>query len=481
MAPTPDLVITIDPGEVGSETVRTVVLPWSGQSTPLRIPAGVTDGTVLHLPGMGPAEVPGGPPRDAYVQIRVGSAAGTGPTPAAEPGTAPLPPGAAGAPFGTPPGAAAPTVQFGTTPPTTPFSAPPMSGSPYGATGQPGPHGAAQPGIAPGAYSAPPSSPGGRGKILVLVGAAVAVVLLAVVAIPVLYFANRDPDRTPTAGGPSGSTPSPSVTPISPQEYQQLLAEIDKSVGEAFTRLGAAKNPKAVRQAADALETAIESQRQTLAEVVPPPTVADAHEALLDGLEGLGRSAADTESAAGSGEVCLGSAAVARLSRDDAAEDLRSATQVLATADPAQAYQVGSFVPKKTADTNRRLSNGKYLKRTRGGAGQLKIENGGSDAVINVVLGNSKTPAISVYVRGKGKFTVSGVRDGTYRIYMTSGKDWDPKAKAFARDCSFQRFEDTFQFRTTSTQYTIWTITLTPVVGGNARTSDVDPSTFPGS
>jgi hypothetical protein len=117
----------------------------------------------------------------------------------------------------------------------------------------------------------------------------------------------------------------------------------------------------------------------------------------------------------------------------------------------------------------------------RSGQGQLKIENGGSsDAVINLVLGSAKTPTVSVYVRAKGKHTVSSIKDGTYRIYMTGGKDWDGRAKAFSRNCNFQRFEDTFKFTTTSSQYTIWTITLTPVAGGNARTSEVDPNSFPG-
>ncbi|MEO3745864.1 hypothetical protein [Plantactinospora sp. B5E13] len=327
-----------------------------------------------------------------------------------------------------------------------------------------------------------PSGGSGRGKILAIVGGAVAVVLLVVLAVPVLLWLNRDSgDPKNTAGsGPAGGA-SPSAAPMSPPEYQALLASVDKSVGDAFGKLGGAKNPKAVGSAVDGIESAIEQQIEALSRVVPPPNVATAHADLLSGLEGLSDSLAETGSAAGAGEVCLGYSALARLSREAAAEDVRAAQQALATADPAQAYQVGKFVPKKTSDTNRRLSNGKFLKRNRSGLGELKIENGGStDAVINVVRNGSKSAAISVYVRAKGKITVGGVRDGTYRIYMTGGKDWDGKAKAFGRDCNFQRFEDSFKFSTTSSQYTIWTITLTPTAGGNARTSDVDPGDFPG-
>jgi len=489
MAPNPDLIINIDPAEAGSETIRTLVLPWSGQSVPVRIPPGMTDGAMLRLPGIGPATAPGGPARDAYVQVRIvpgaaGSASPTAPLGAVSPASAP--PGAV-QPTSAPPTSAPPTAPLGavppaSAPPTVPFGAvPPNSvppGAPYGAAG--------------GAY--PPVTPqakgSGKGKILAVVGGAVAVVLLAILAVPVLLWASRDSvGGTPSnrAGGSTAdaspsptASPSPSATPISPPEYQALLAEVDKSVGDAFKKLGKAKNPKAVGAAVDDIESAVERQIRTLSAVTPPANVASAHADLLRGLEDLADSLAETGSAAGAGEVCVGSSALARLSRESSAEEVRAARQALATADPAQPYQVGDFIPKKTSDTNRRLSNGKFLKRTKSGLGQLKIENGGrNDAVINVVRSGSKSPMVSVYVRAKSKFTVTGVRDGVYQIYMTGGKDWDDSAKAFSRDCSFQRFEDSFRFTTTSTQYTIWTITLTPVVGGNARTSDVDPGSFP--
>ncbi|GIG98486.1 hypothetical protein [Plantactinospora mayteni] len=529
--------IDLDPSEVGSEVVKTVVLPWSGQSIPLRIPAGLGDGTVLRLPGIGPATVPGGPPRDAYVQIRIVPGGGgtvpasfgaapfgaPGPVPpvTSAPPTTPFgapPPVSAPptAPYGTPPVSAPPTSPFGapppvSAPPTTPFGAgPPVSGAPAAPFGTPpvsappttpfgapppvsgpptAPFGAGPPGPpyggSPqfGAFPPQPPAKSGRGKIIAIVGGAVAVVLLVALAVPLLIWAgNRGSDGSPsnrTSG--QGGEPSPSAAPITAQEYQALLAEVDKAVTPGFTQLGAAKNPKAVGTAAGTIGRALDQQITALSDVVPPQNAAAAHADLLRGLEGMVDSITETGSAAGAGEVCLGSSALARLSRDPAAEDVRTAQQALAAADPAQPYQVGQFVPKKTADGNRRLGNGVYIKRVRSGQGQLKIENGGSsDAVINLVLGNSKTPTVSVYVRAKGKHTVSSIKDGTYRIYMTGGKDWDARAKAFSRNCNFQRFEDTFKFTTTSSQYTIWTITLTPVAGGNAQTSEVDPNAFPG-
>jgi hypothetical protein len=45
-------------------------------------------------------------------------------------------------------------------------------------------------------------------------------------------------------------------------------------------------------------------------------------------------------------------------------------------------------------------------------------------------------------------------------------------------DCAFSKFDDTFLFRA-SPLIDTWEITMTPVAGGNASTSDVDPNAFP--
>lgn len=329
----------------------------------------------------------------------------------------------------------------------------------------------------------PPPEPAQRRTLRV--GALAAIVaLLACCGLPSAFFlADDDHDGKPvttTDGSPSTTpsvTPSPSIPPYTPQQYQALLAETDKVLRAGFDKLAAAKNPTAVNDAAAELATLAGSRSRALNDVVPPPTVAIAHAELVTALDGFAATMIDTGSAARAGRVCLGPAAVTRVSRELAVARLRSAAQALATADPAQAYQVGSFIPKVAKDANRRKGNGSYIKRTQGGLGQLKIENGGTDSVISIVRG--KTTVTRVYVRSKGTFTVRGVRDGTYRIFWTSGKDWDDRLKAFSRDCSFERFDDSLKFTTTSRTYTIWTISLRPVYGGNARTSEVDPGEFP--
>ncbi|MEU4565289.1 hypothetical protein [Micromonospora sp. NPDC023956] len=423
MEPEAHLTIELEPGEAGVDTVKNVVLPWSGRTATVRVPAGATDGSLLRLPGLGPPGADGAP-QEAYVRIRVIPLA-------PQPGSPPP----AGPPPGHPPG-------------------PPQYGPPM-----------------------PAPAPPARRRTVLVAAAAVVVAVLVCGGLPLAFFLTGDDgDRPPTTGGRSAApsvASSPSVAPMTPDQYQTTLTSTDQALLTGFRTLAAAKGPTAVAAATSTLATTAAEQRRALDALVPPASVATAHGTFIEALDGLATALTATPS----GQACLGPAAVARISRETAADQLRAAAQALATADQTRAYRVGSFVPKETRDGNRRLSNGSYVKRTKGGLGQLKIENGGADAVIGIVRG--KTAVTRVYVRGKSTFTVRGVRDGTYQIFMASGKDWDARSKAFSRDCDFEKFDDPLTFRTTSRTYTSWSLSLTPVVGGNASTSTVDPDDFP--
>lgn len=126
-----------------------------------------------------------------------------------------------------------------------------------------------------------------------------------------------------------------------------------------------------------------------------------------------------------------------------------------------------------------RPANGKILyDRISGGQGALKVKNGTTrDAVVTLVRGRSK--AISVFVRARSTATVDDVRDGTYRIYYTSGYRFSTSKGKFGRSAVYRRFDRLLSFTTTTTQSTIWTLTLNVVRGGNASTSGVNPKDFP--
>jgi hypothetical protein len=103
---------------------------------------------------------------------------------------------------------------------------------------------------------------------------------------------------------------------------------------------------------------------------------------------------------------------------------------------------------------------------------------GGGDTTISLVPENSKDPLLTVYLRSADKVTVKGIRYGTYQLYTASGQDWDAAKKGFTRGCSFNRFNDKFDFGTSTPG---WEVKLTESAAGNASTSDVDPGAFPGN
>jgi hypothetical protein len=127
----------------------------------------------------------------------------------------------------------------------------------------------------------------------------------------------------------------------------------------------------------------------------------------------------------------------------------------------------------------RRLENGTLINKPSGGAGKLAINNGGSlDAAVFLAKGG-KTK-VAVYVRKISSFTVDRIPDGRYEIYVVSGSDWDSAAKKFTRSASRFVFDDPAFFETSAEEgSTTYSISITPVAGGNANTHQVDEGSFP--
>ncbi|MEU6727660.1 hypothetical protein ABZ917_28485 [Nonomuraea wenchangensis] len=132
-----------------------------------------------------------------------------------------------------------------------------------------------------------------------------------------------------------------------------------------------------------------------------------------------------------------------------------------------------------TATAAARPRNGAILfDRISGGRGVLKIKNGlRTDGVVILVRG--KTKAISIYVRAKSTASIKDVRDGTYRLYFTTGYAYSKSRHRFTRAATYQRFNDRLRYYTTATASRIYTLTLHPVRGGNAGTRHVNPKDFP--
>ena len=424
--------IEIEAAEAATGATKVVWTPQFGQIT-VQVPPGAVDGVVTWAQG------PAGP---IAVTVRVRHSPEQPPW-----GAAPQQPGYA-APAGYP-------------------GQPGYSGQP----GQPGyPAYPGQPG-----YPAPPPGPKpARKGVLIGVGSLVGAVLLAGCCIGGRLIANSDDDKG--VAKPAGtSTGAVKAGPITPVEYSQLLVTADAAIKTDFAKLNTT-NPTSLKLAAPTAADTMRSQAEKLLAVTPPATAAAANSDLADELKAWADS---VEESAGAKSACPAAPGpYPELLRSQFASDIRIAAKDLASADPS--FKFGSFLPAAPKEQKRRLGNGTYIKKpTSRGLGHLEIQNGAGDTTISLVPTSGKKPTLTVYVRSKGKFTATGVKDGTYRVYAATGEDWNAGKKGFTRDCGFTKFDSTFKFTTTSTSSTVWQIKLTPVENGNASTSTVDPDSFP--
>jgi hypothetical protein len=111
------------------------------------------------------------------------------------------------------------------------------------------------------------------------------------------------------------------------------------------------------------------------------------------------------------------------------------------------------------------------------GQSELTIENGsGYDALVKLVYSNHSV--YTVYIRQNDTYSIKNITDGTYTVLFAFGTNWDKINSVFLKDQSFSKFDDTFDFTTTTTRYSHYTITLNPVLGGTASTSSVNSSQF---
>ena len=127
--------------------------------------------------------------------------------------------------------------------------------------------------------------------------------------------------------------------------------------------------------------------------------------------------------------------------------------------------------------------NGTILDDQRGDTadflGELEVENGTADDGLVVITQIDGSAVIAFYVRAESSFTLTGIPDGDYWVYIASGQGWDETTHQMASVVDYERFEDTFPFETDASSYTIWSITLHPVPEGQADTEPVDPADFP--
>ena len=287
--------------------------------------------------------------------------------------------------------------------------------------------------------------------------------------------------RSAREGGsaaPASSASNNGASTLTNLQYSDLLAEADSAIGTDFRRLETS-DPRTLATVGSQTAQTLYLQVGRLRAARPPAAATAVHAQLTAALAGLG----DMIQRIGTDDSELSCPAAAQapyasLLLSAWAGRVRTESSALARIDPAFAF--GKFLPPAPAVPVSRPATGTFITPpSRRGSGELKIRNGGGDTTVSLVpVGGGTTPLFTVYVRGKTNYTVQGVAAGTYRIYYATGANFDPHRKGFLNDCAFNRFDDKFPFRAAPAIST-WEITMTPVAGGNASTSEVDPGAFP--
>jgi hypothetical protein len=130
--------------------------------------------------------------------------------------------------------------------------------------------------------------------------------------------------------------------------------------------------------------------------------------------------------------------------------------------------------------------DGCFGKGVYSGNAKLTIKNGGSsDAIICLYSTAYGRTIRNEYVRKNSSFTMSNIAQGSYKIRVFYGNDWNPSLinscgtkGNFESDVQFSEFDGTEYFEDSHRGYTNATITLYAVPGGNASSSAIDQSTF---
>lgn len=152
-----------------------------------------------------------------------------------------------------------------------------------------------------------------------------------------------------------------------------------------------------------------------------------------------------------------------------------SDTPVVQTKDP----KIYISLPNGTV-----LSKNSYYLR---GLGQLKIDNGTNlDAIAKLVNIATNKSIFTVYIKANSTYNISKISDGNYKLFFNLGNDWDAEVKAFAVNSSYEVFEENFDFTTSEyeegdyirTRYATFSVTLNPIIGGQAKTDEINAVEF---
>lgn len=92
-----------------------------------------------------------------------------------------------------------------------------------------------------------------------------------------------------------------------------------------------------------------------------------------------------------------------------------------------------------------------------------------TDAVVSLAPVNSTAAALMMYVRANQTATVDGIHDGSYKLFVTSGSDWDTGTKSFTRSCAYQQLSQVIDLTSSGHLSTVETLNLAAGAGTDAN------------
>ena len=113
-----------------------------------------------------------------------------------------------------------------------------------------------------------------------------------------------------------------------------------------------------------------------------------------------------------------------------------------------------------------RLETGTELKRKISGKGKWEVDNQlDSDAVVVLsATEEPETPLLAVYIQSHDSCKTSGIKEGTYVLYIALGEAWDENSRKFLMNATYHRSNREFEWVETSRRYQTWYITLDPAI-----------------
>jgi hypothetical protein len=273
------------------------------------------------------------------------------------------------------------------------------------------------------------------------------------------------PSSTPAAPAPSSSVP-PSG-PLGTAAYQSELTRIDQVLAKPAQALTRVRTAEGLSEAMGTFSTAVNTAAMRLSELTVTSRLSAVHE-LLQVRLGIAATTLGRSDEAEENARCGGVAYTSQKLQRQLLADLAGAITQL----KRLKLTVGSTLPDPgPAPKLERPSSGEIVVREGAqGSGRLKITNGTANDVAVSVVSEGQPPSkpqVMVYVQASKSTTVNRI-GGAYRIYFKSGSEWSPDRKQFSANCSFQKFDQTFG------RNQGWQVSLQPIPGGNARTSEVE-------